>query len=52
MFGTNVKNILFQLNDTVTAGIVSTPHRGLNLGRQKADIKYIQTDAVITVSSK
>lgn len=41
----------FSLQDTVTAGIVSTTQRGgKELGLKDSDIDYIQTDAIINVS--
>lgn len=41
----------FSLQNTVTAGIVSTTQRGgKELGLKDSDIDYIQTDAIINVS--
>lgn len=41
----------FSLQNTVTAGIVSTTQRGSKeLGLKDSDIDYIQTDAIINVS--
>lgn len=43
----------FSLQDTVTAGIVSTTQRGgKELGLKDSDIDYIQTDAIINVSHR
>lgn len=43
----------FSLQDTVTAGIVSTTQRGgKELGLKDSDIDYIQTDAIINVSRR
>ncbi len=51
--GTNYLQYFLQLNDTVTAGIVSTVHRGSKeLGIQNKDMEYIQTDAVINVRNQ
>lgn len=42
----------FALQNTVTTGIVSTAQRdGKELGIQYSDMDYIQTDAIINVSS-
>ena len=41
----------FSLQNTVTAGIVSTTQRGgKELGLKDSDMDYIQTDAIINVS--
>lgn len=41
----------FSLQNTVTAGIVSTTQReGRELGLKDSDMDYIQTDAIINVS--
>ena len=41
----------FSLQNTVTAGIVSTTQRGgRELGLKDSDIDYIKTDAIINVS--
>lgn len=41
----------FSLQNTVTAGIVSTTQRGgKELGLMDSDVDYIQTDAIINVS--
>ena len=43
----------FALQNTVTTGIVSTTQRdGKELGIRDSDIDYIQTDAIINVSSR
>lgn len=42
----------FSLQNTVTTGIVSTTQRGgKELGLRNSDMDYIQTDAIINVSS-
>lgn len=43
----------FALQNTVTTGIVSTAQRdGKELGIKDSDMDYIQTDAIINVSSR
>lgn len=43
----------FSLQNTVTTGIVSTTQRGgKELGLRNSDMDYIQTDAIINVSTE